>query len=786
MDNDININYNNNDFHIDVSPSGTEDEFNNHLLDKINTNNNNKHILSNPNTNTNKQNIKNPSSNSQTRLRVPSQKKFQISEDSDIATMNNNNNVVVVHSKTPNISDDYSIDNISGQNPHIIYSKYQQKKKSIGGASRLIDQSALSASLKYNRTNSIQKYESVIQKYVIEITDLKKQIYQLKGDNITLQEENSLLRLEKEKISKIKENEISTLNEQLLSYETQNKKLTHQNQQHVNTLDEYTPKIMQYNELNDKYKKILKENESLLTSNTSLNEVIAQLKKDSVEQTSKTELMALENQNLKQDQVFLRKTKDANETTINALRNQIQQLENDLRETRIHNQAYIDKLTDKHLSLDTNYKQKINDELNEMKAQHDKEKQQLKTHYDELTLQKTTYLQNELNDYKSKNTKNEKIIKDKDELINTLTLQYNNLNNETNKELSYLKLQLNIKTEELSTRNNLYDEQYAMLSLLKNENDALKEKVDLLRGELIKKEGDFRIEVSDHKAQIAVLKEKINVYDNIENELDNVIKDNTIAGETTNNDVTAVLPTNSKKRVNQCIALANKVKLLTIENEKLKNMNEQLHKQLTALRDENEVYKSVADKAKQPYSYLVKNLQDREIDIFNLKFENEQKEQTIRRLMKENELYEDKVVNLGNDLKRICNNREKLENLENVITSFIHNEHNGNYANTMPIPNFYENVNVNANVQQPEKDVNVDMDRVGYGTTNMSINRNMGGTTNMSINNNNINNISNGGVGTGMISVNGSNGGNNGCGNGTTVMKMPNWYMKLQANKQKY
>ena len=126
-----------------------------------------------------------------------------------------------------------------------------------------------------------------------------------------------------------------------------------------------------------------------------------------------------------------------------------------------------------------------------------------------------------------------------------------------------------------------------------------------------------------------------------------------------------------------------------------------------------------------------------------------------------------------------------MSNLENVITSFIHNEHNGNYANTMPIPNFYENVN--ANVQQPEKDVNVDnMDRVGYGTTNMSINRNMGGTTNMSINNNNINNISNGGVGTGMISINGSNGGNNGSSNGTTVMKMPNWYMKLQANKQKY
>ena len=134
-------------------------------------------------------------------------------------------------------------------------------------------------------------------------------------------------------------------------------------------------------------------------------------------------------------------------------------------------------------------------------------------------------------------------------------------------------------------------------------------------------------------------------------------------------------------------------------------MNDNLNKQIVALKDEIEMYKKVTEKAKQPYSYLSKNLQENESEILMLKSENEKKDITIARLKKENEVFEDKVIHLENDLKRICNNREKLDNLENVISSYIQNENN--YTNAASIPNMYyynNSTNYSIIMQSPEKD----------------------------------------------------------------------------------
>ena len=147
-----------------------------------------------------------------------------------------------------------------------------------------------------------------------------------------------------------------------------------------------------------------------------------------------------------------------------------------------------------------------------------------------------------------------------------------------------MKIQLNSKTEELNSRIAVYEEQVAALSLFKNENETLKEKLDYIRGELIKRESEYRSEVAEYKAQISILKEKLSAYDNIENELDKVIVDSAIASEADNTkdnkDIIKIIqdiPTTNKRRINQCLALANKVKIISLENEKLKNMNEQLN-----------------------------------------------------------------------------------------------------------------------------------------------------------------------------------------------------------------
>jgi len=52
------------------------------------------------------------------------------------------------------------------------------------------------------------------------------------------------------------------------------------------------------------------------------------------------------------------------------------------------------------------------------------------------------------------------------------------------------------------------------------------------------------------------------------------------------------------------LVLANKLKLTAVENEKLKDMIKKLEKDISSIEQEKELYKTVSDKAKQPYNRL--------------------------------------------------------------------------------------------------------------------------------------------------------------------------------------
>lgn len=148
-------------------------------------------------------------------------------------------------------------------------------------------------------------------------------------------------------------------------------------------------------------------------------------------------------------------------------------------------------------------------------------------------------------------------------------------------------------------------------------------------------------------------------------------------------------------------------------------MNEQLNNELQISRDEIKLYKNVSENVKQPYAYLIRNLQDNELKIFKLKQELEKKDQTINKLNLENSLYQEKVNNLSMDLKTIVNNRQKLNDLESVITNYMQSDNGGNtqkFSSTNVSVPYYSSNNLNGmsqNVysnysqnifQQPEKD----------------------------------------------------------------------------------
>jgi hypothetical protein len=592
------------------------------------------------------------------------------------------------------------------RNIHLIYKKSDNKKnlskKKYADTSNS-DISMLEKTSK-NDTNRalIKKYEIKVEKLTNQIDDLRRKLFDEKKSKLDLQEELNYTKLEKEKMFKINNIEIEKTNERNISLEEQNKKLILKNEELQKKLDEYSPKIYQYDEINEKYQKLKKEHKNLFETNQTLNDLFNENKNKKNEIDSDYQNLKLENQVLQQNNEILKKNAAVNENRIKDQNEKISELENDIREIRRINQNYIEKLTDKNLNIDNTYKDKLNKDLNDMKNKYEEDIYNLKKQYDDLSEKKTSYLKEERDEYKAKCNKYEKMLKEKDESLNMVNNELRNLNLKSTEQIAFLKLQLNTKTEELNSRISIYEEQISALALYKNDNDSLKEKNDLLRNEMIKKQSDYKAEIAEYKIQINSLNEKLKIYDNMENELDNVI--NQAPGEGAGDDKEIVdiirdMPTSNKRRINQCLTLANKVKSLSIENEKLKLINDKINNDLHKMSDQCNIYQNIVDQVKQPNSVLISNLKDKEMEIYKLKQDIIDKEQENNKLRLECESYKETINKMENDMKTLVNNRKKIDDLNSVLTNYINNEKKGynNYNDVKNMSNYVNNFNSNMN-----------------------------------------------------------------------------------------
>lgn len=129
-------------------------------------------------------------------------------------------------------------------------------------------------------------------------------------------------------------------------------------------------------------------------------------------------------------------------------------------------------------------------------------------------------------------------------------------------DLSETRIQLKIRTEQLERVNNIYQETLGNLNAHKLENEMLREKLNLVKGEYYKAEANGKEEMSSLKAQVAVLREQLANYQLIEKQIDQAVislakinpNDNSIFTGTLNS-----IPTSNKRRIQQALSLAQRL-----------------------------------------------------------------------------------------------------------------------------------------------------------------------------------------------------------------------------------
>jgi len=121
------------------------------------------------------------------------------------------------------------------------------------------------------------------------------------------------------------------------------------------------------------------------------------------------------------------------------------------------------------------------------------------------------------------------------------------------------------------------------------------------------------------------------------------------------------------------------------------------------------------------YAYIIKNLQDSELELFRKNNEIAEKEKSIKSLLRENDLLSEKISAMEVDLKAILANRQKLDYLEEMIVKYIGS--NDEKSLIENINNYMYN-----NYSMKNKDFNL-----------MSTNNNMLSTNNTNYNSFNLN-----------------------------------------------
>jgi hypothetical protein len=495
-------------------------------------------------------------------------------------------------------------------NPNLVF------KKESSGLNSLNKKNPAKSSLKLNKNNikigKLQK-ENLSQiknsdphnenegNFQTKINS-HSELIKLKGDKLVLEEENALLRLEKEKMISIKDSQIASLNEKLSKLEIENQKLNEICDFTKRRLEESSPKAFKYDELWEKYTKLANESELKIQNEIAMSALVQSLRKEKEEIKSKLEIIRIENEALKNDKFYLSKESMTSTEKYQQSQDKIKQLEDDIRENRKVNQSYLDKLTEKNLNIETSFEERLRKETDIMRKKFEEDKENLKKLFEELAEKRCLYLNEEREDYKFKTIKLEKSLKDKEETIDFLNSELRTLSKKYDEESAFLRIQLKIKSEELVRLTNIYEENNNLLKLHKIDSETLKDKNDLLRSELIRKEADFKTEITEVKSQMIMLKEKLVGYEAVEDELDKVILDSAVLMKEENEVMNIIkdIPTSSKRRISQCLVLANKLKLSIIEIEKLKDLNKRLEDQISIISEEKELFKNISEKVKQP------------------------------------------------------------------------------------------------------------------------------------------------------------------------------------------
>ena len=604
--------------------------------------------------------------------------------------MNSINNIVVPEDPSKEIKElQNALVDVSPSNSESDFSMKLKNKKNknivFSDDSKKSNDSKYLKKLKENKPSSKKNYlppqsNSILcKKLQKEIDSLNYKISILTKKNLDLQSENTNIKNEIIKINNIKENEIKTLLEKETQFKT-NLKLKEQDIENFKKkIEKKKKEKIDYEHLKETNRQLNSENEKLKETLNNLNKVVENLNIDVKKYKDQNEEINGKNKTLKNDRAFV-----LNDAFISKEKNKDLEIENEkLRNQNNEYKKLNDNLLRKIETYDDlkekEYKERLEKMKENLEKKYKEDLEKMNDNLSKLTETKIKFLSQQNNELKEKLSKTEKKLNELYLSNDNLSLETKTYINSLKDEIEYNKIQMKIKDEDLNRLNNVYNDNIDVIKMLQNEINILKEKNKVLLDEFQKMISQEKNNEMLLNNKIILLENKNKDYEQFESELDKLLLNNTIISLNDEKTIEFMnklknLPENNKKRISQCLLLVTRIQELNIEIHNLQKENLELINQNKKLNEESFINKNIANQMKDPYEYILIQLEEKNNLVQQNKIELDDLNKKLKAALSENEFLTSKLNETEKDLKQIMNNRSQIQNLEVLVRKIVKEE----------------------------------------------------------------------------------------------------------------
>ena len=356
-------------------------------------------------------------------------------------------------------------------------------------------------------------------------------------------------------------------------------------------------------------------------------------------------------------------------------------LKNDLTELNEEKNKLNKKIRDYDINKKKEYDDIINRTKERLEEKQKEDLERIKNDDNNIMKIKIKALEEQNDELKSKimeMKENQKQKNNNEIIIEENKNQIINLNDE----ISYLKLQLQLKDSENKRINRLYKENIDLLKELNNDNNSLKEKLKLLTDKINELQTNNYEELNSIRDKMNSLEAKNRLYEEQDIDFDKIFSEILLNIEKNNNDEETKnmimtineLPKGNSKKRSQFILLANKLKKMSEQNAILsaKLQNAQIENEKH--KEESNIYQNIAQNNNEPYEYLLKEIAKKDSELMYYKELMNEKEIRYKAVMKENERLNERCNEIEKDLKQHLENREKIDKLDYLVEKIAENQ----------------------------------------------------------------------------------------------------------------